>query len=357
MDITEFDIEFLALKLSENPQSPLFARLADLYLEKGQTVEALHLCEEGVRLFPEYYAGHLVLGKIHHALQEYSKARVALQRALELSPFNQVVQSLLSSLPAQPDESVRTTDETYFTPVQEQTVEVEVQPSPDIPAQPVEPQLEMSAEEISFPAPVVESQPVSPTSEQEFVSFDEYLTQHAAEIPTESSTTLDEYLSSSPAHQQPQEPVTEESPIVEQESLPIEPLPQQTEPEIVFTSPEQAQLFAEMMGEEPPQASPSIESEESRLRIDELAEQLQNAERIVPAENYQPPPPVEEIEKESTMGMVTPTLAEIYASQGEYNAAIQAYEILVFSQPARAEEFQKRIRELQQLQMQKEGLV
>lgn len=354
MDITEFDIEFLALKLSENPQSPLFARLADLYLEKGQTVEALHLCEEGVRLFPDYYAGHLVLGKIHLALQEYSKARAALHRALELSPFNQVAQLLLSSLPAQPDESVRTTDETYFAPVQEQTAEVEVQPSADIPEQTVEPPYEsMSAEEISFPQPVVESTPISPSSEQGFVTFDEYVAQHASELPTQPSTTLDEYLGDSPPIQQTQEPMIEELPTAEQETSPIEPLAQQSEPEIIFTSPEQAQLFAEMMGEEAAQQEP----QQTAPSIDELAEKLQNAERIVPAEDYQPTPLPETVENENTMGMVTPTLAEIYASQGEYNAAIQAYEILVFSQPAKAAEFQKRIQELQRLQMEKEGLV
>ena len=32
MDTTEFDIEFLTQKLSDNPQSPLFARLADLII-------------------------------------------------------------------------------------------------------------------------------------------------------------------------------------------------------------------------------------------------------------------------------------------------------------------------------------
>lgn len=47
MQLEEFDIEFLALKMSENPQSMLFARLADLYLTKEQPVEAMKLLEEG----------------------------------------------------------------------------------------------------------------------------------------------------------------------------------------------------------------------------------------------------------------------------------------------------------------------
>ena len=42
MEFEEFDIEFLAQKMAENPQSPLFARLADLYIGKEQVVEAIN---------------------------------------------------------------------------------------------------------------------------------------------------------------------------------------------------------------------------------------------------------------------------------------------------------------------------
>ena len=69
LDTSEFDIEFLAQKLSENPGSVLFARLADLYVAKNQSVEAMKLCEGGIKLFPRYYAGYIVLGKIHLALK------------------------------------------------------------------------------------------------------------------------------------------------------------------------------------------------------------------------------------------------------------------------------------------------
>jgi hypothetical protein len=94
--------------------------------------------------------------------------------------------------------------------------------------------------------------------------------------------------------------------------------------------------------------------------IDSLAEKLQSAEKIVPQENYQPLHPVPEEATEDQAyetDAVTPTLAEIYASQGEYRAAIQAYEILMFSQPAKGGEYQQRIRELQQKQMEKDGFV
>ncbi len=94
--------------------------------------------------------------------------------------------------------------------------------------------------------------------------------------------------------------------------------------------------------------------------IGSLAEKLQGAERIVPKEDYTPktPAPKETTDDQAyETDAVTPTLAEIYASQGEYRAAIQAYEILMFSQPAKGGEFQARIRELQKLQMEKDGLL
>jgi cytochrome c-type biogenesis protein CcmH/NrfG len=46
---------------------------------------------------------------------------------------------------------------------------------------------------------------------------------------------------------------------------------------------------------------------------------------------------------------VTATLAEIYASQGEYNEAIEAYRTLAAQRPGSAERYQKRLAELEEL--------
>jgi hypothetical protein len=79
--------------------------------------------------------------------------------------------------------------------------------------------------------------------------------------------------------------------------------------------------------------------------LDSLATQLENAGRIVPQE----PEPSLSSEESAPLDsiVITPTLAEIYASQGEYGAAIQAYEILIYSKPNERERFEKRISELQ----------
>jgi len=45
---------------------------------------------------------------------------------------------------------------------------------------------------------------------------------------------------------------------------------------------------------------------------------------------------------------VTETLAEIYASQGEYREAIEAYSQLIERRPSEAERYRKRMRELEE---------
>lgn len=370
MDMTEFDIEFLTQKISESPQSPLFARLADLFIAKDKTIEALQLCEEGVKTHPQYYAGYIVLGKIHLALKEYSKARTAFQQAHDLSPFNRTIETLIASVPDKPDESTRTTDENYFAPSgeQPQTEQVQepvqlqeetVQPSP------AEPQFESpTAEEMGFTQSAdeidtaISPEPQTPvqSSGEKFPSFDDYFAQHQSQISAGPVSTLDEYLDGAAQQTvQHNEFVPGESVVDEPISPAEEEVPARAheEPEAVFSSPEQAQLFAEMMGEQT-EREPSRGSSSD---IGELAEKLQNAERIKPEENYQQQSFPGEEGQSYESEMVTPTLAEIYASQGEFNAAIQAYEILMFSQPAKAAEFQKRIQDLQQKQMEKDGLL
>jgi tetratricopeptide (TPR) repeat protein len=416
MQLEEFDIEFLAMKMSENPQSMLFARLADLYLTKEQPVEAMKLLEEGIPRFPGYYAGYIVLGKAHLAFQEYSHAFNAFSKALELSPFNQTAAKLLTTVPNKPDESTRTTDANYFsTPTAapapappadpytlqqsdpftmaavpepeivlpsyeepEQTMPVYTAPEESLFTQNMPDVFTAAADEPfeqqTYSAPEqVYAQPASET----FPTYDEYFAQNQHRVNTDTPIRLDDYLSGDAPEVTPIAPVIEESmpsheyvndayvepdpfttpsPSFTEPELPsaaVEPEPHY-DPEPVFSSPEQAQLFAEMTGMDAPTAASSYTD------LDSLTEKLQSAEKIVPEANYQPKTPVPQESSDDQAyetDAVTPTLAEIYASQGEYRAAIQAYEILMFSQPAKGADYQKRVRELTQLQMEKDGLL
>lgn len=385
MEFEEFDIEFLAQKLSENPQSPLFARLADLYLGKQQVVEAVKLAEEGIKLFPNYYSGYIVLGKAYLELKEFSKATSAFEKACELSPFNQIAANLLKSVPNTSDESVRTTDENYFSetvspidevmfeePAMEPIIEPELIPEKFDEIRPVSYETPagnypLVTEEFSGS---IYDQPVVHTSTDQqnrygqqknieaFPSFDEYFAENQHRINGNAEKKLDEYLNEAPLDKDVTLSRDIDPSIFSNTSFETTAMEPEVhfEPEPVFSSPEQEQLFAEMTGEE---YHPKVESKRPS-DLDALAEKLQSAEKIIPQENYQSKTPLPDTTKDEEVyetDAVTPTLAEIYASQGELRAAIQAYEILMFSQPEKGGEFQQRIRELQQLQMEKDGLI
>jgi tetratricopeptide (TPR) repeat protein len=70
------------------PQEPLFARLADTYLKKGQVDKALELCLEGCGHFSDYSTGFQVLSKCHFQQGDFEAARGALDKALRLDPEN-----------------------------------------------------------------------------------------------------------------------------------------------------------------------------------------------------------------------------------------------------------------------------
>ena len=292
MDLSEFDIDFLSQKLSDNPQSPLFARLADLYLSTNQSTEALKLCEAGVQTYSSYATGYVILGKCYSALNENSKARLAFAQALHLAPFNQLARKLLDEIPFTADEPIQTPEiestdtappaaETAF---QEESLPMQNVAEPQLTTEHLaEAPVEEEAVQETVQQGIVETPPVESA---ELSSVDEYIQQHSANAGTEKLVSLDEYLD------------------------------QVAEP----TAPEPTGL-------------------------DSLATQLENAGRIVPQE----PEPSHSQEESAPLDsiVITPTLAEIYASQGEYGAAIQAYEILIFSKPNERERFEKRISELQ----------
>ncbi len=373
MELEEFDIEFLAQKMSDNPQSPLFARLADLYISKEQTVEAIKLTEEGIKLFPNYCAGFIVLGKAHLALKEFSQAISAFEKALELSPFNQTVAKLIQSVPNKSDDSTRTTDENYFsqpslsTDDQPEAIQEPFEQDQTLSPPVTENQSLLNTEEFSgsiYDQPIVQSSAenqkkyIQTDNSEPFPSFDEYFAQNQHRIGGDAEKKLDDYLNENSSEQnitisRDIDPAIFTNTTFETSTTEPEV---HVEPEAVFSSPKQAQLFAEMAEDELRQSG----EHKQQSDLDSIAEKLRSVEKIVPQENYQSKNPLPDTTQDDQVyetDAVTPTLAEIYASQGELRAAIQAYEILMFSQPAKGAEFQKRIRELQQLQMEKDGLI
>jgi len=79
-------LQFLEGRLRSNPDSVLFARLADQYLKISRPKEALELCETGVKIHPFYVSGHFVLGKTYLANKMYEQAEKEFKRVLLFDP-------------------------------------------------------------------------------------------------------------------------------------------------------------------------------------------------------------------------------------------------------------------------------
>lgn len=213
-----------------NPASPMFARLAEAYLDVGRVSEARQLCETGLKRFPHYATANLVLARCFAACNDYSVALGHIERVISYQPCN----ARLIRLQREWFELLET-----FPPLPP--------PPPEI----------------------------------------------TVGLPTE--------LEATPTLQ-----------------------PSEMAPAIDI---------------EPPHSPPDLE---------DLATRLETIERIKPvAETLPRIPEAIETEPSEETGIVSATLAEIYADQGAFEAAIAIYRKLQKQQPHKTEQYARRIRELQ----------
>lgn len=91
--------------------------------------------------------------------------------------------------------------------------------------------------------------------------------------------------------------------------------------------------------------------------VEQIIQQLGDAPRRIPISSSEPTVLHSEPDIPPPSGrLVTATLAEIYASQGEFDEAIEAYRTLVAQRPGSAERYQKRLAELEELKRGQQGL-
>ena len=84
----EHDPKFEQLKsrLQQNPDSLIFARVAEGFLTRGQVEEALQICEEGIRKHPSYVTGHMILGKCYLQKKMFDLAEKEFKRVILHDP-------------------------------------------------------------------------------------------------------------------------------------------------------------------------------------------------------------------------------------------------------------------------------
>jgi tetratricopeptide (TPR) repeat protein len=78
--------DILTRRLAEHPRSPLFARVAELFLDENRLEDALSLCDEGLTVYPYYPTAHLIRARILRKLGRYPEVETELETVRRLVP-------------------------------------------------------------------------------------------------------------------------------------------------------------------------------------------------------------------------------------------------------------------------------
>lgn len=83
---TTEEIESLRAKLGENPDSLVFAPLADALRKSGNLPEALNVCLKGLERHGQYQNARVVLGRIYQDMGQDTEAEAEFRKVLEADP-------------------------------------------------------------------------------------------------------------------------------------------------------------------------------------------------------------------------------------------------------------------------------
>ena len=84
IDVSEIDERIAKCQkiLEADPQSQIFAALADAYRKKGMAAKALEICLKGIEKHPDYGSAYIVLAKIYLDQGSHAEADFNLQKAI-----------------------------------------------------------------------------------------------------------------------------------------------------------------------------------------------------------------------------------------------------------------------------------
>lgn len=94
-DINPEFVERYQLILEREPNSKVFAPLAEAYRKMGLHKEAEAIARQGVEYHPDFAGGRVALAKVYMDQSQYDQALEQLKRAIEISPENLLAQTLL----------------------------------------------------------------------------------------------------------------------------------------------------------------------------------------------------------------------------------------------------------------------
>jgi predicted regulator of Ras-like GTPase activity (Roadblock/LC7/MglB family) len=84
--------------LDENPNSQIFAALAEAYRKKGELDKAFRACQNGLRIHPKYGSAHVVMAKINFDKGLYDWAEIEVLKAIEFEGNSHPADLLLGEI-------------------------------------------------------------------------------------------------------------------------------------------------------------------------------------------------------------------------------------------------------------------
>ena len=84
--------------LDEDPNSQIFAALAESYRKKGDLEKAFRVCQAGLKVHPSYGSAHVVMAKINLDRGLYDWAEIEAQKAMELDGRTRTLELLLAEI-------------------------------------------------------------------------------------------------------------------------------------------------------------------------------------------------------------------------------------------------------------------
>ncbi len=365
----ETDVKFLEEFLEKNPESVIFARLADTYLKMDKVDIATELSENGIKKHPYYATGHFILGKCYLEKKKYELAEKEFKRVLLFDPKylaahkyygdlmkeigweNTCETSYKKILQIDPlDEVARSMVGEYIlegteTETEEHGAAMEGEVD----------SFESQLAETTVGVDLMESMPISPEEEDMLFQKEEEIqedTEHkkpenegqVAQIDDEKAEKFS-YILDDIFKDEVVEEDKENSPMdIDDESSEEEAIVEfEDDPESYL-----AQLRIEDEETPKPENEPDLELDEfknsgfspdSRSDIEDSFQQFDSAD--FQEQNFQEPEPAEKApaprpnkrRKARSDKIVTPTLGEIYTAQGQYTKAIDVFETLLKKHP------------------------
>lgn len=94
----ETSVQVLESRLSQNPQSLVFARVADGFRKNGEIQQAITMCTQGLANHPDYVTGRVILGRCYLEQEKLKEAVSEFAKAVELDRRNQVALKMIADI-------------------------------------------------------------------------------------------------------------------------------------------------------------------------------------------------------------------------------------------------------------------